>query len=275
MADADIDMSQECNNVLKALLKAQGKFQSIVKTENNPFFHSMYAPLEGVIDAIKQSLLDAEILVFQDVVNESLRTRLIHTTGEWITGYYPFVAERAKTDKKGEVHMEIDSQTIGAAHTYARRYSLMGMFFLGADDDDGETASGRLPQEKAGKPEGREQSAPERAFWKFTDRLGGDKIAHEIIKASTQKESAKDVTTAEFIKINQSLVKITDGIQRAAAKLGPPITFEDIVLYAKGQQGQNLNWNLTLKQLKEKETDPKFASVIIDWLAQNSAGKLV
>ena len=56
---------------------------------------------------------------------------------------------------------------------------------------------------------------------------------------------------------------------------GPPITFEDIVLYAEGQQGQNLNWNLTLRQLKEKETDPKFASVIIDWLAQNSTGKLV
>lgn len=117
-----------------ALAKAQKAFKPAIKDANNPFFKSKYVDLSGAIDAIRDALADNGLSVVQSVDSGdklTLQTTLMHSSGEWIASVYPITA--AKQDPQG----------IGSAVTYARRYSLMALVGLAAEDDDGEAAEGR------------------------------------------------------------------------------------------------------------------------------------
>ena len=125
-----------------ALLKAQTAITFAKKGADNPFFHSKYADLPTVIDAIKPALNDNGIVFIQlpsrsvDELNTSgpqllhLTTRLMHESGEWIedTACCPLVKQ--------------DPQAYGSAITYLRRYSLAAAVGLYQDDDDANGASG-------------------------------------------------------------------------------------------------------------------------------------
>jgi len=72
-----------------------------------------------------------------------LVTRVIHAaTGEQIASTYPILAKDPA-----------DPQKLAAALTYARRYSLLSVFGLTPEDDDGNTAA---------RPASRPQTAPQR-----------------------------------------------------------------------------------------------------------------
>jgi hypothetical protein len=69
----------------------------------------------------------------------ALVTMLAHTSGQWMKSEFPIVATK------------MDSQGIGSAMTYAKRYSLCGMLGIVADedaDDDGEAAVGRTKKKE-------------------------------------------------------------------------------------------------------------------------------
>lgn len=117
-----------------SLAKAQKSFKPAIKDANNPFFKSKYVDLAGAIDAVRDALADNGLALVQstDAGDKMvLHTTLLHSSGEWISGTYPITA--VKTDPQG----------IGSAVTYARRYSLMALLGIAAEDDDGEAAHGR------------------------------------------------------------------------------------------------------------------------------------
>lgn len=136
------------NNLIKALIKFQGKIQSVGKGTDNPFFHSKYADLAEIWDTIRQPLSDSELAVTQateisQTTGElSLRTTLWHSSGESISSLYPIIPI-----KKVKEVLEVvnDPQGIGSAVTYARRYALSALLGITAtnEDDDGERAMGR------------------------------------------------------------------------------------------------------------------------------------
>lgn len=137
--------SESIKNLSKALLKAQMQMGSAKKDAKNPFFKSTYADLPTVMEVVKTPLNESGIIVLQPSSHRDgknfITTTLIHSdTGEWMESETEVVVA-TKLDKEGRTL--VDPQMFGAAQTYARRFGLQSMLFIPAEDDDGNTASGR------------------------------------------------------------------------------------------------------------------------------------
>jgi hypothetical protein len=122
--------------IAKALAKAQGEMDHARKDRVNTHFGNHYATLASAIDACRPALNANGIAIVQHVCGESaemvtVETMLLHESGESISSRYSMPV--AKKDPQGH----------GSAITYARRYALLSIVGLAADDDDGNGASGK------------------------------------------------------------------------------------------------------------------------------------
>jgi hypothetical protein len=136
--------SESIINLTKALMLFSIKIGKIKKENKNPFFHSLYADLPAIQDAIADPLQESGLVVTQLPCGDGLITMLAHAeTGEYI------MANSVMKPIKS------DPQSIGSAITYQRRYSLAALLNLNIDkDDDGNAASQpSAPQPQADKPE--------------------------------------------------------------------------------------------------------------------------
>jgi len=127
--------SADLSKIVPALLRAQRKTDHAVKDSKNPFFKSSYADLNSVIESCKQNLNDEGILVLQpmisDGMNDYLETSLLHEeSGQFIVSKMRILPPK-------------NMQDYGSAITYARRYSLQSLVFIGAEDDDAERTMDR------------------------------------------------------------------------------------------------------------------------------------
>jgi hypothetical protein len=90
-----------------------------------------YAPLSSGLDIVRKTLSQQEIATVQTTsIDEAagivrLDTVLAHASGEWIASDWP-VCPIAETERP---------QRMGAALTYARRYSLFTMVGIAGEDD--------------------------------------------------------------------------------------------------------------------------------------------
>jgi len=125
--------SKSIIKIIPALLASQKKIEAVEKNANNPFFNSKYADLNSLIMACKSILNSNDILVLQPVMDGYVETRLIHTSGEWMSSKTKIVCKS-----------ENNPQEQGSAITYARRYGLQSMLFMSAEDDDGEKATNHI-----------------------------------------------------------------------------------------------------------------------------------
>lgn len=133
-----MSQSEVINELAAALSKAQGEMQAAIKDKVNPFFKSSYADLGSVWDAARPVLSKYGLCIMQTTELAADRnqvimvTTLAHTSGQWMKSYLPLNPSKN------------DSQGMGAAITYLRRYSLSAIVGVVCDeDDDGETAVGR------------------------------------------------------------------------------------------------------------------------------------
>ena len=120
-------------NLATALSKAQGVMSGAKKGAKNPFFKSSYASLSSVFDAIRAPFAENGLSITQtmDVLESEkqiLCTRLLHVSGEYI-------------DSKMLLPVEANPQKLGSLISYYRRYSLMAICGIPAEDDDGNAAS--------------------------------------------------------------------------------------------------------------------------------------
>lgn len=134
--------SSEIDKIAPALLAAQKEIGNASKDAKNPHFKNSYASLGSVIEAVKEPLNKHGISVLQSLGFDSsisagmlLRTRLLHSSGQWIEdcAYSPL--------------SKVDPQGVGSATTYLRRYSLAALLCITQEDDDGEAAR-RTPATK-------------------------------------------------------------------------------------------------------------------------------
>ena len=145
-----MEKSESIGKLVEALAKAQAKFSALKKDTENPYYHSKYADLSQVI-AATQSALSAEglVVVQTPISNErtaGVRTILAHSSGEWIASECLLPA--VMTGKDGRERF--DSQSVGSAITYARRYSYQAVIGVAAEtDDDGNLAVGIGSKEAA------------------------------------------------------------------------------------------------------------------------------
>ena len=171
--------TENINELIQALSKAQGSIQSAKKDKTNPFFKSKYADLCSVWDACRQALSDNSLAVVQTTqpIEDGtlmLVTTLGHSSGQWMRSFMPIITEKNKTDP----------QALGKAITYMKRYSLSAMVGVAPDDDDdGESTMGDRkgsykkanikdrPEENNTKPQ-----APEPDFDKEISKIQFDEL---------------------------------------------------------------------------------------------------
>lgn len=139
---SDFRTSEAINELAAALAKAQGVMKPAIKSAKNPFFKSSYADLGAVMDVIQKPFADNGLAVIQGPFNLGdgrivLRTRLLHSSGQWIES--ALIAE-AK---------DMGPQAIGSVVTYLRRYGVSAMAGVSTEDDDGEGAERPEPTRDA------------------------------------------------------------------------------------------------------------------------------
>lgn len=131
-----------------ALLAVQKEAPKLQKDKINPHFKSTYLSLETLHEAI-MPLLNKHGLIWTtgpsyviagDTAVPTLAYKMIHAaSGEVVDGAMPLSA--AKSDPQGQ----------GSAITYARRYALMAVLGLVADEDDDGNAGSRPRQQQSSR----------------------------------------------------------------------------------------------------------------------------
>ena len=142
--------------IAPALVKAQADIKSAIKDATNPHFRSKYADLASVVEAVKAPLLKQQIIFLQGVHDAldgvAVETMLLHASGEWISSTLRLPATKQ------------DAQGYGSAITYGRRYGLMAICGVPAEDDDGNAAAVATVNAK-GVPLGKGVIKPSDGAW--------------------------------------------------------------------------------------------------------------
>ena len=173
-----MSQSESINELAAALSKAQGEMQAAIKDKVNPFYKSSYADLGSVWDAARPVLSKNGLCVMQTTELSAsghilMITTLAHVSGQWVKSCLPLNPTKQ------------DSQGIGAAITYLRRYSLSALVGVVCDDDDdGETAVGR------GKTKGA-QTTPPQPPAPPAEKISGDQIVSITSLLSQLDEESK------------------------------------------------------------------------------------
>lgn len=129
-------MTETITNYNKALwtavLAVQKKVSVLAKDEQNPFYKSQYLSLPGIIKALQPVLSANDLVVSQHPLSPGkVETIVIHApTGDQIKSIIELPVK------------ELTPQSAGSSISYARRYALMAIFNIAAEDDDGNVASG-------------------------------------------------------------------------------------------------------------------------------------
>lgn len=141
--------SENINELITALSKAQGEISAASKDSDNPFFNSKYADLSSVWNACRDSLSRNGLAVIQtmNIIHEGqlfLVTTLAHSSGQWIRSQLPikFNEDKFEKDKFGKDIKNNPLQKMGSCLTYLRRYALAAIVGVAPDDDDDGNSGG-------------------------------------------------------------------------------------------------------------------------------------
>lgn len=136
-----MNKSESITKISADLLKAQTEMGNATKDSRNPFYKSSFATLNSVREAIIPVLNKNNISIIQPMKildgRTLIETVMLHSSGEWISSETPVVVAKLN-----------DPQAEGSGQSYARRYSLMSMLNIAAEDDDSEAAMGRKSNTK-------------------------------------------------------------------------------------------------------------------------------
>lgn len=113
--------------LLSKLNEFRKQVEVVKKDAKNPFYKSNYATLEAVIETIEPVLDNLQINYLQIIEGMTLKTIIYDVDNE---------ADKIESTTPLLI-AENDMQKLGSAITYARRYSLVALFNLEQEDDDG------------------------------------------------------------------------------------------------------------------------------------------
>jgi|JI10StandDraft_1071094.scaffolds.fasta_scaffold788565_2 hypothetical protein len=118
--------SESTAAIYPAIITLQSQMTTIKrdKTVSTGKYKFNYAPLDSIMETIKPLLIAQGLAVVQAVDADTLSTRLIHTSGEWIESETFLNREHASM------------QGFGGEVTYKRRYALSALIGLVSDDDN-------------------------------------------------------------------------------------------------------------------------------------------
>ena len=148
-----METSQELQQLAEALAKAQAELSPVPFDSNNPFYKSRYASLSAVIAEVRKVLPQHGLSIVQTPTSHmefgifyvGVETMLIHDSGEWIksTVSVPVVATELievftkRFNKDGDAYYASPNilQEAGKIITYLRRYGIVSILMLSAEED--------------------------------------------------------------------------------------------------------------------------------------------
>lgn len=191
-----MNTSETTTNLFKAMIEAAPEIKAVSKSKQA--FEYKYATLDSLIDMLRAVLPKHGLWFIQTATNANndallLSTRVIHTSGEYFEESICF----DKTDlTKGKPN---DTQKIGAAITYFRRYSLAAIFAIASDEDvDGNIESSKPQPKPAQKQTAKKQSALDYIQTDTNERLQSGETYDSIIKWYAEllkTDAVKDVAS--------------------------------------------------------------------------------
>lgn len=196
-----IRQSDTITKLSAALVAAQAEFTNAPKETAGQVGSAKryYTDLPTLTDHVREPLAKHGLGYVQFPCNSlsghvGLVTRLLHESGEWLEDEYSMPVGQG-------------AQGAGSALTYARRYALMAVLGIAADDDDGAAASqGQAkPRKAATAPQA---AAPRVVSPEQLTKLGASftdngikereaRLAYVATVVGHAVESSKDLTMAE------------------------------------------------------------------------------
>jgi hypothetical protein len=172
---------------MKEMPSALSKLQFAVRNpqRTKKAFNYFYADMDEVLECIKKPCSDHGFSVIQMPFNHEdilgVETLLIHSSGEYIKG------------KFGSKLAKQDPQSVGSQISYYRRYSILSMFNLSQEDDDGATVS---------KPQAQQESIATDKQKVFLHRLI---MENNIVLEQSHIEKLKLITSTKCSEAIKSL----------------------------------------------------------------------
>jgi hypothetical protein len=225
--------SPTIGKLVAALALAQLEFKPIVKDTENPYYHSKYADLATVIAATQPALAKNGLVILQMPIANveahalTLTSILAHSSGEWFSNDLVLPAEMASRDGK----MRFDSQSVGAAMTYARRYSYQGLTGTAAETDDDANAAVGIGSKEAAQQVAKDKleayKAREAAQMKDVQDhkfFVGDTPAKGFTQAASPKTVAAALPSQKFSRdtantVRGLLVKVAEAKSKSGVYL--------------------------------------------------------
>ncbi len=141
-----LEFSSPMDAIVPALFAFHEKVGPLIKNSDNEYFHSKYADLASVLEVVKPPLRDSDLLLVQGASTNggesvNVETTIFHVASlQWVRTVLTLKPEKPTP------------QGCGSAITYARRYGLLAMCGIAAEDDDGNSASGRSKEQSPPEP---------------------------------------------------------------------------------------------------------------------------
>jgi hypothetical protein len=139
--------SDATKNIWKAFLVVQSSLNGVEKTGVNAHLGNRYAKIEDLLLVLVSACTGNGLTLIQYADGDNLMTRVTHAEScEFIEVPTPLIVGGKR-----------DSQSVGSATTYSKRYALLALFGIhdGKNDDDGnasvdpEDLAARVAEQKA------------------------------------------------------------------------------------------------------------------------------
>jgi hypothetical protein len=117
------------------IFRIQNELEAIIKDAKNPYFQSNYADINAMLEQLQPLLNKYKVAIEQPMQDGKVFTILTCVeTGQ-------------SKSSSLELQPMSDSQKLGSAITYYRRYTLQGLLGIRTKDDDANIASGQTINE--------------------------------------------------------------------------------------------------------------------------------
>ena len=169
--------TKKIENLFNAMFNLQSEIKNPIKNAYNPFHKSKYADLPSILDYIKPLLQKNNLLLIQSHApcenGVKVITKLLHVSGESFDSTLQFPVEKQTP------------QGYGSAITYARRYAILSLLAISAEEDDDGNENEKLKQE--------DLTIQDRITNAYTDLLFGIDEIHKFEARFESKQKRLDV----------------------------------------------------------------------------------
>ena len=125
----------QLDKIMPKLFKVKSKMTGVVKDSKNPFFKSQYADLNAHLEMIEPLLSENGLVLLQPVTSNN---------GQDVVSSVIYDSESGQSVTSSISINGKDMQSLGAAVTYGRRFTLGSLLGMQAVDDDGNFSSGKV-----------------------------------------------------------------------------------------------------------------------------------